>query len=425
VSLLGSRDDGATSPDILQWRRMTGPGDPQRGDQRRNARIYLLGLGVSLVGNNAMSLVAGIWVKTLTGSSAAAALVSVCVYAPCLLGPVGGVMADRYRSRVLLIVTYAASTVGVLALLFVRSSRDIWLIYLVMGSSGCSFVVSGPAESALFAQMFSPELRRHLNGISLSLQEAGRLIAPLAGAAIFALFGGGVVAAIDAVTFAVATYAVCLVRVHQPPPPRTAVHWRPDLTAGLGHIRATPQLRSIVVLSATAIAMSGIVVAAQYSLVAHLHRSPSFLGVLSGLLGAGSIAGSLTSGRIIGRIGEHKLASFGVVNYALGCGLRATGMLVPALVGAALLGFALPWCLIATITLGQRLTPTDLQGRVSAAISLALFAPQPITQAIGAGLIGHVGFRVLYAFAGTAPLVVLITPTMCHRAGRQLPPSIP
>lgn len=49
--------------------------------ERRNAVAYLVGLGLSFLGDNAMSLVAGIWIKTLTGSSSAAALASVCVYA--------------------------------------------------------------------------------------------------------------------------------------------------------------------------------------------------------------------------------------------------------------------------------------------------------------------------------------------------------
>ncbi|HXB48353.1 MAG TPA: hypothetical protein VNW50_11380, partial [Streptosporangiaceae bacterium] len=39
------------------------------GIERRNGRLYLTGLAVSVVGNNAMSLAAGIWVKSLTGSS--------------------------------------------------------------------------------------------------------------------------------------------------------------------------------------------------------------------------------------------------------------------------------------------------------------------------------------------------------------------
>ena len=62
-------------------------GDDTAGAERRNGRLYLAGLAVSVIGNNAMSLAAGIWVKSLTGSSSAAAVVSVCVYAPSLAGP--------------------------------------------------------------------------------------------------------------------------------------------------------------------------------------------------------------------------------------------------------------------------------------------------------------------------------------------------
>ncbi|HEX9334957.1 MAG TPA: hypothetical protein VF892_03685, partial [Pseudonocardiaceae bacterium] len=86
-------------------------------DARRNARIYLVGLAASLVGNSAMSLVAGIWVKSLTGSSSAAAIVSVCVYAPSLLGPLGGVLADRVRRQPMLVILNLASGVAILPLL--------------------------------------------------------------------------------------------------------------------------------------------------------------------------------------------------------------------------------------------------------------------------------------------------------------------
>ncbi len=62
-------------------------GDDTVGAERHNGRLYLTGLAVSVIGDNAMSLAAGIWVKSLTGSSSEAAFVSVCVYAPSLAGP--------------------------------------------------------------------------------------------------------------------------------------------------------------------------------------------------------------------------------------------------------------------------------------------------------------------------------------------------
>lgn len=54
-------------------------GSDEAAVERRNGRLYLSGLAVSVVGDNALSLAAGIWVKSLTGSSSEAALVSVCV----------------------------------------------------------------------------------------------------------------------------------------------------------------------------------------------------------------------------------------------------------------------------------------------------------------------------------------------------------
>lgn len=69
-----------------------------------------------------MARAAGIWVKSLTGSSGAAGLVAVCIYAPSLLRSVAGVVVDRVRRRPFLIVVNMASAVAVLPLLLVRSA---------------------------------------------------------------------------------------------------------------------------------------------------------------------------------------------------------------------------------------------------------------------------------------------------------------
>jgi hypothetical protein len=153
-------------------------------------------------------------------------------------------------------------------------------------------------------------------------------------------------------------------------------------------------------------AVSGVAVASQYSLVTAVGQRPAFLGVFSGLLGAGSIVAALTSGRLLARIGERRLALLGLWNFALGDALNASGWLPCALLGYAVLGFALPWVFLGTLSLYQRMTPNRLQGRVSAAITLALFGPQAPMQALGALLIGPVGFRTIYL--GTAASAVAL-----------------
>lgn len=371
---------------------------------RRNARRYLLALAASLVGNSAMSLVAGIWVKSLTGSDSAAGLVAVGIYAPSLAAPVVGAWVDRVRRRPLLVAVNLASAVALLPLLLVRTADQAWIIFAVMVAYGISLVVVDPAENALFAVMFPRDVRQRINGLRLALQEGGRVVAPLVGAGLFALAGGGTVAAVDAATFVVAAVAVARLELHEPTPIRPTTSWRDQLAAGVRHVRTDVVLWPTVVAAGIAMVVAGIATPAQYALVEALGRPPAYLGVLGGVLGAASIVAGVTSARMIGWVGELRLVVWGLCNGALGWALVATTSLPMVLLGTAVLGFTLPWVVVAVVNLAQRRTPDELQGRVSATITMALFASQPVAQALGAGAIGIADHRVVYVFAVVAAL---------------------
>jgi MFS family permease len=379
-------------------------GSDEAAAERRNGRLYLSGLAVSVVGDNALSLAAGIWVKSLTGSSSEAALVSVCVYAPSLAGPLAGVVADRVRRRRFLMWLNLVSAALVLPLLAVSGPGSAWIIFAVMTWYGIHLTLSGPAESALFAVMLSPQRRQELNGWSLGFQETGRLVAPLFGAGLFALVGGGTVSVFDAITFIVAAVTLSRLRLREARPVPEPGHWRADLLAGFGHIRRTPQLRRLLLAASVVMSFSAILVAAQYSLVQGVGEPPSFLGVFSAGLGAGSVVASLVSGRLLRSVGERWLAVLGMANFALGNAMRAAGWLPLAVAGSVVLGFALPWLFLALLSLAQRSTPAQLQGRVSAAVTLAFFGPQAPLQAAGALAIRYVTYQQLY-LAGAAVAV--------------------
>jgi MFS family permease len=385
------------------------------GTERRNGRLYLTGLAVSVIGNNALSLAAGIWVKSLTGSSSEAALVSVCVYAPSLAGPLAGAVADRVRRRRFLIWLNLVSAALVLSLLAVSGRGSTWLIFVVMSWYGIHLALSGPAENALFAVMLSRKLRQELNGWSLGFQEAGRLVSPLFGAGLFALVGGGIVSVFDAATFVVAAAMLCQIRLREARPVPKRRRWRADLLAGFGHIRRIPELRRLLVAASIVMSFSAVLVAAQYSLVQGVGEPPSFLGVFSAGLGAGSIAASLISGRLLRSGGEKRLAVLGMANFALGNAMLATGWLPLAVAGSVVLGFALPWLFLALLNLAQRSTPPELQGRVSAAVTLAFFGPQAPLQALGALAIRYATYQQLY-LAGAA--VAIVTAVIFARTSR-------
>jgi hypothetical protein len=131
-----------------------------------------------------------------------------------------------------------------------------------------------------------------VNRLRLTIQEGAKLLAPLLGAGLFAAVGGPLVAALDADTFLLAAAAVAALRARDAPRARDSSSgpgWRAEVLAGLAHLRRTPALGRLVVVGALAMAVSGFTVAAQYALVDALHRPPTFLGVPTSLLGAGSI----------------------------------------------------------------------------------------------------------------------------------------
>jgi MFS family permease len=390
-------------------------GEDAIGAERRNGRLYLTGQAVSVIGDSAMSLAAGIWVKSLTGSSSEAALVSVCVYAPSLAGPLAGVVADRVRRRRFLVWVNLVSAALVLPLLAVTGPGSIWIIFAVMTWYGIHLTLCGPAEDALFAVMLSRARRQELNGWRLGFQEAGRLVSPLVGAGLFTLVGGGTVSVFDAITFVVAAVMLSRIRLREARPVPQPRRWRADLLAGFGHIRRTPELRRLLLAASVVMSFSGLLVAAQYSLVQGVGEPPGFLGVFSAGLGAGSIVASMVSGRLLRSAGERWLAVLGMANFALGNAMRAAGWLPLAITGSVVLGFALPWLFLALLNLAQRCTPPERQGRVSAAVTLAFFGPQAPLQALGAVAIRYVPYQQLY-LAGAA--VAVATAIVFTWAGR-------
>lgn len=382
-----------------------------------NARRYLIGFAASMLGNSAMSLVAGIWVKELTGHNGAAAAVSVCVFAPSLLAPFAGLLADRVRRRRLLVAVNLAMALALLPLLTVTGRHGVWLVFAVMLLYGAALAIIDPAETGLFTDLFDAAVRGRLNGVRMTVQEGGKLLAPPLGAALFAAAGGGAVAGLDALTFGVAAVMLLRLRTHDPRPARTpGSPWR-ELTAGARHLLGAAALRGPVVAAAACMFVSGLGQGAQYGMVDALHRPATFLGVLLGLLGAGSIVGGLTAPPVMRRYGERALAVAGMANTVVATALMMPPSVWPVAAGSALRGLGLPWIVVAVLTLTQNHTAAELQGRVSAAVGVLLFAPVALSTGLGAALITVADYR--------APLAIVIAVNLaaigglCVAAGRR------
>ena len=362
----------------------------------RNTRLLLYGQTLSAFGDWAMLIVLAVWMKTLTGSSALAGLTFFVFAAGSLLAPLGGLLADRVRRRPLMIVADCVLGAFVLVLLLVHDRSDAWLIYAVAFAYGALGTVFFPARAALLKIMLPEELLAEANGALTATREGLRIIAPLAGAGLYTLLGGGAVAVLDSATFAASAFFLSRMRVPEEKPASPEHHFIREVTAGLRHVWETLPLRQVVGGIAIALLVVGFAETLIFSVITALGEPPSFFGVFATIQGVGSIAGGVTAAAVLRRIGEVHLVGLGLAVFAVADLCLIAPSLPVVLVAGPLAGIGVAWAIVGFSTALQTRTPLVIQGRVSAAADLTLSVAQATSIATGALLSTMVDFRILF-----------------------------
>jgi MFS family permease len=331
----------------------------------RNARIFLFGDAVSTLGDSSLWFAMAIWMKELTGSSAWAGLVFFCYIAGKLFSPLGGVLADRFPRRPLLVVANLLSAAIVLPIALVHGRGDIWIVYGVIFLYGVTGSVIGAAQSALVPALVPPELLAEANGAQQTLNQGLQLATPLIGAGLFTVVG----AEIDAGTFLVAVVSLLLLRMAPACDAAAAAAdgGAPDghggMAAGFRFIWGEPVLRTIMLALGFSVLTVGFTESAGFSVVTvGLHHSASFLGVLTTVQGVGAVLGSMSAAPLLKRVSEPVLLAMGLACLTLAMLALALPDLVVVLAGMVVAGmvvagFVGPW-------LGRPGSPRSSGGRL-------------------------------------------------------------
>ena len=362
----------------------------------REARLLLAGQTLSAFGDWAMIIVLAVWMRSLTGSSALAGLTFFVFAAGSLAAPLGGLLADRVRRRPLMIVSDGVLGAFVLLLLLVHDRGDAWLIYAVALVYGALGTVFFPARAALLKIMLPEELLADANGALTSTREGLRIIAPLAGAGLYTVLGGGAVAVLDSATFAASVFFLSRMRVHEEKPAPPEHHFAREVTAGLRHVWETLPLRQVVVGVAVALLVVGFSETLIFSVIAALGQRPSFFGAFATIQGIGSIAGGVTAAAALRRIGEVRVVGLGLALFAVADLCLIAPSLGVVLVAGPIAGIGVAWAIVGFATALQTRTPLAIQGRVSAAAELTLSIAQTTSIGTGALLSTFVDFRILF-----------------------------
>jgi MFS family permease len=392
----------------------------------RDARLLLIGQSLSLFGDRAMYLALSVWVKTLTGSNAAAGLVFFVLAAPGLVAPAFGLLVDRVRKRPLMIATDVSIGLVLLSLLLVHDRADVWIIYAVTFLYGVSGYLFSSARSALLTQLLPAERLADANAAIQTASEGSRLIAPLVGAALFAAFGGAAVALLDAATFAASAICLAAVSLREARPRPPEHHILVQVAAGARHIAASAGLRRIVGAVAVALLVIGFAETVIFAVLqSGLHRPPAFLGVLSAAQGVGAIVGAVTAAPALRRIGDGRAVGIGVLLFAAGDSLFLIPATIPVVAGFVVAGVGISWAVVAFGTAVQTRTPAELQGRVYSAADMLIGVPQTISIALGAVMITIVDYRVLIVVMGLVTGIVGVSLTAAGAPAEPEPKAAP
>lgn len=354
----------------------------------------------SNVADSALFLMAAVWVKELTGSNSAAALVLVAFGLPALIAPFLGQMVDRFSRRRLLVIANALTALIVCTLLLVTSRADLWLLYTVIFLYGAVGYITAAAQSGLLRDLLTDSHLAPANGALSSLDQALRLVSPLLGTGMYAVWGPVPVIALTAICFFAAAAILQTVAITESAPEtpeERGTYWH-ELGAGFHHLATTPGLGRLTLLLAIAFGATGIVNVAIFPVMElGLHVPASTLGLLVSTQGIGGLLAGLTAAWLIARLGETKTFALGLATLAAGITPMLGSSFTAVLVGGVAVGLGVTWTVVAFITLRQRITPPRLQGRTGAATNIAINLPQTAISLAGVGLLLILDYRIALA----------------------------
>ncbi|MGF7123204.1 MFS transporter [Rhodococcus sp. BE178] len=211
----------------------------------RNFRRFISGQAVSLIGTW-MQLVAQSWlVLELTGSGTAIGLVVALQTLPVLLlGPYGGVIADRADKRRLMIVLQTMMGVQalVLGVLTITGTVQLWHVYVLALLLGLNNCFENPARQSFLLEMVGPADLRNAVSLQSTLVSASRIVGPAVAGVTIAAGGLGVCFLLNAASFVAVVTSLLRLNVselHRSPPMERA---RGQLREGLRYVRGNRNL---------------------------------------------------------------------------------------------------------------------------------------------------------------------------------------
>ncbi len=435
---MGARDSDPYDS-ALPWPE-TPPPLTVRGALRRtfgsldsyNYRVYFVGDLVSYIGSWMQTMAEAWLVLKLTGSGVAVGATFAFRFLPVLVfGLWGGVIADRFDRRKVLLVTQSLSALlaVVLWLVVLTGVVQVWMVFALAAALGLVTVVDEPAKHAFVEEMVGRERVPNAVALSSAVRNSARITGPALAGLLIAAVGSSIRATswvffVNAVSFFAVVVALLAMRVgelrrfHQP----TA---RPQVREGLRYAWSLVDIRSTILL----VFVVGTLV---YNFPTFLtlmasesfHGGAGLAGFLMAILGVGTVIGGLAAAmwaRATARIVTGAAAALGVT-LIVAASLASQAAFVVALVPVGAMAVFFGTVANSHMQISSALS---LRGRVMAIYTLLTLG----TTVAGGPFVGWIcqqwSPRTGLAVAGAATLVAAVVLSLPLAAGLRAPAHEP
>jgi MFS family permease len=326
-------------------------------------------------------------VLQLTNSGLALGITNALQFGPLVfLGLYGGVIADRFDRRRLLIVTQSALALlaAAIGLLVITDLIQLWMIWVAAVLLGLIMSIDKPALLSFVKDLVGEAVLPNAVALNNAVISSGRMIGPVISGLLIASFGLAPSFFINAISFGLVVLVLMILN-------RAHLHVARPVARKPGQVReGLSYIRQDRVLMLTVVAMSVIFVAA-YNLQVMvplltsrmLGGSSELYGVAMSCLGLGAVIGSLL------------IASWvkpGVMMVTAWCGLLSVvhiWLAFPlgvycALSGVFLLGVSCGFFNVTVTSILQLRARDDVRGRVMSLYSMGILG----SALVGAPLAG-------------------------------------
>lgn len=355
--------------------------------------LIWLGQLISTVGSQLTSFTLGILVYQKTGLVSQFAIVLTLIYLPgILISPVSGVLIDRWKPRLAMIVSDVGAAIGTLLIILLASIGELklWQIYGAIVLSSIFSALQWSAYATTISQIVPKSYLNRANGMVEISKAAAKLIAPFTAGLLLAKLQLRGVLTLDLISFCISLLTLFIVRFSRlksqnAQQPETSEHSASthalklkDFKIAWVFIISHPILSKLMLLFFYLYLTLGILEAVTTPLILSF-ASPAQLGMVLSLGGCGWLLGSVIASlwkgpkqRIKVILGFMLMQGFWLF---LG-GLRPS--LALAAIGISGYLFAYPFISIFNQTIWQLKVPVSLQGRVFAVRLMGEWLALPI-----------------------------------------------